>query len=55
MLRISMIDSVAAMIMVPVVFIISSGHPRSSYVNSMEVHNILFQSDVEMCDDWNCN
>ena len=43
MMRMSIVDYVAAMIMVPVVFIISLGHLGSTYVYSME---ILFCSDV---------
>ena len=43
MMRISIVDYVAAMIMIPVVFIISFGHLESTYVYSME---ILFCSDI---------
>ena len=35
MMKISMVDCVAAMIMIPVVFIISFGHLESTYVDSM--------------------
>ena len=56
MMRISMVDCVAAMVIIPVVFIISFRHLESTYVDSMEnpvCSDIVGKSKYLLI--WNCN